>query len=41
MRQLSYASIFERRPGELWITTRYGASPPVCVSLKEKDFVEK
>jgi hypothetical protein len=38
---LAYPSIFERRPGELWITTRYNVRPPVCVSLKEKDFVGK
>jgi len=38
---LSYPSIFERRPGELWITTRFNVQPPVCVSLKEKDCVGK
>jgi len=38
---LSYPAIFERRPGELWITTRYNVQPPVCVSLKEKDFAGK
>ena len=38
---LAYPSIFERRPGELWITTRFNVRPPVCVSIKEEDFVGK
>ena len=36
---LSYPYIFERRPGELWITTRF--STKVGVSLKEAEFVGK
>ena len=36
---LSYPYIFERRPGELWITTRF--STRIGLSLKEADFVDK
>jgi len=36
---LSYAYLFERRPGELWVSTRY--SDKICVRLKEADFVGK
>lgn len=39
--QLSYPALLERRPGEIWVTTRFhppAGNPPLCVSLKEKDF---
>ena len=36
---LSYPFVFERRPGELWIITRYPTK--VSFSLKEADFVQK
>jgi sialidase-1 len=36
---LSYPWAFERRPGELWIMTRYAAK--IYFSLKEADFVQK
>ena len=36
---LGYPYIFERRPGELWIITRYEAK--LALSLKEADFVKK
>jgi hypothetical protein len=36
---LSYPYLFERRPGELWVITRFDGK--VCLSLKEADFVEK
>jgi hypothetical protein len=36
---LSYAYLFERRPGELWVSTRF--SDHVCFRLKEADFVGK
>ena len=43
---ISYPYIFERRAGELWITTRYNRMnseklPPVCISLQEEDFIVK
>ena len=38
---LSYPFILERSPGELWIWTRYGSMPPLCVSLKEQDVVDR
>jgi hypothetical protein len=34
---LSYAYLFERRPGELWVSTRF--SDHICFRLKEADFV--
>ncbi len=43
--QLSYPYIMERRPGELWVFTRYtfhrGSKPaePLAVSLREDEFV--
>ena len=36
---LSYAYLIERRPGELWVTTRFSDS--ICCRLKEADFVEE
>ncbi|MCX7428206.1 MAG: sialidase family protein [Planctomycetia bacterium] len=36
---LSYPYLFERRPGELWVITRFDGK--VCLSLKEADFVGK
>lgn len=36
---LSYPYLYERRPGELWVITRFDSK--VCVSLKEADFVQK
>ena len=36
---LSYPYLFERRPGELWVITRFDRK--VCLSLKEADFVGK
>lgn len=38
---LSYPFVLERRPGELWIWTRYGSSPPVYLSVKESDLVDR
>jgi len=43
-KQLSYPYMFERAPGQLWVVTRYNrpqGTLPVCVSLKEADFVDK
>jgi len=37
--ELAYPYIFERRPGELWVTTRCGT--PIAVRLNEADFVGK
>ncbi len=34
---MAYPFVFERRPGEIWVTTRYG-NPRVRISLKESDF---
>ncbi|MFC1596500.1 hypothetical protein ACFL5Q_00950 [Planctomycetota bacterium] len=36
---LSYAYLLERRPGELWVSTRF--SDHVCFRLKEAAFVGK
>lgn len=36
---LAYPYLFERRPGELWVSTRF--SDHVCFSVKEADFVGK
>jgi hypothetical protein len=36
---LSYPYLFERRPGELWVITRFNAT--VCVRLREVDFEER
>ena len=38
---LSYPCVLERNPGELWIWTRYGSSPPVYLSVKESDLVDR
>ncbi|MBI4621737.1 MAG: exo-alpha-sialidase [Verrucomicrobia bacterium] len=38
---LSYPFVLERSPGELWIWTRYGSSPPVYLSLHEQDLVDR
>ena len=48
---LSYPYMFERRPGELWVVTRYnlvqgtteqhGTLPPVKVILQEEDFAAR
>jgi hypothetical protein len=35
---LSYPFVLERRPGELWITTRFNVQPPLCVRVEEGDF---
>jgi len=34
---LSYPYLFERRPGELWVSTRF--SDTVCFRLNEVDYV--
>jgi len=34
---ICYPFVLEPTPGELWIWTRYGSQPPLCVSLKEQD----
>jgi hypothetical protein len=34
---LGYPFVLEASPGKLWIWTRYGSSPPVCVGLREED----
>ena len=36
---LGYPFVLEAGPGKLWIWTRYGSSPPVCLSLSEEDVV--
>jgi len=36
---LSYPYVFERRPGELWVITRYSVN--LCLKLREADFVGK
>lgn len=36
---LSYSYMFERRPGELWVSTRF--SDNICFRLKEADFVKE
>jgi len=40
---IHYPKVFERRPGELWIiagVTGHGnPGPPVCLSLREEDFI--
>jgi hypothetical protein len=36
---LSYPALLERRPGELWITTRFNVQPPVCVRVEEGQFL--
>jgi hypothetical protein len=36
---LSYPYVFERRPGELWVITRYSVN--LCLRLQEADFVGK
>ena len=42
MRQMKgavcYPHIYERRPGELWVTTCWNPRPAVCVKLLEADF---
>jgi hypothetical protein len=41
-KQLSYPYMFERVPGQLWVVTRYNRpqnTPPVCIHLREADFV--
>lgn len=45
---LSYPCVVERRPGEIWVVTRFTTNTktgkllkPVCISLKEKDFIRK
>lgn len=45
---LSYPYVIERRPGEIWVVTRYTVNTktwkllkPVCISLNEKDFIRK
>ena len=35
---LSYPLLFERRPGEVWLITRFGTSPKLSLRLKEADF---
>jgi len=34
---ISYPFVFESAPGEIWVWTRYGSSPPVYMKLKEAD----
>jgi hypothetical protein len=36
-----YPDLFERRPGELWITTGWSPRPALCLRLNEDDFVGK
>jgi len=36
---LSYPYVFERRPGELWVITRYSVN--LCLQLREADFIGK
>ena len=38
---MAYPFVLERRPGEIWVTTRYPSEPRVRVSLQEADFVGK
>jgi hypothetical protein len=43
-KQLSYPYMFERAPGQLRVITRYNRprnTPPVCVSIREADFVDE
>jgi hypothetical protein len=35
---LSYAYLYERRPGELWVSTRF--SDHICLRINEADFVD-
>lgn len=34
-----YPHLFERRPGELWLTTTWHPRPAICLKLSETDFV--
>jgi sialidase-1 len=34
---LGYPFVLEASPGKLWIWTRFGSRPPVCVGLREDD----
>jgi hypothetical protein len=36
-KRLAYPTVFERRPGEVWITTRF--SQRLALSFMERDFV--
>ncbi len=36
---VSYPNVWERRPGELWVTTGFQPRPALCLRLMEKDFV--
>ena len=36
---LAYPTLLEPEPGTLWVWTRYGSMPPLCVELQERDFV--
>lgn len=45
---LSYPYVVERRPGEIWVVTRFTQNTktgkplnPICISLREKDFIRK
>ena len=38
-RYLSYPALLERRPGELWITTRFNVQPPLSVRVEEGEFI--
>ena len=38
---ISYPDLFERHPGEIWVTTRHPDKPRVRIALQESDFVEK
>jgi sialidase-1 len=37
---LGYPFVLEASPGKLWIWTRYGSRPPVCVGLREDDLAK-
>ena len=38
-RGMAYPFVLERRPGEIWVTTRYPKEPRARIRLKETDFV--
>ena len=40
-RGIAYPDVLERRPGEIWVTTRHPIKPRVRISLKESDYVGK
>ena len=40
-KSVCYPNLFERRPGEVWLTTGWRPDPALCVSLRESDFAGK